>query len=81
MLKFYFSTVVIYAIIILSAVRMTKDKIIENGWLDGVKANGDKWTTLFCFSAVPVIRIILIVSIFMMASKRKDDDFWNKKDD
>lgn len=72
MLKFYFSTVAIYAIIILSAARMMKDKIRENGWLDGVKKTDEsKMTALFMVSAVPVFRLLMVLAIFAMASTEK----------
>lgn len=82
MLKFYLTTVAIYAIIILSMCKMFKSAINENGWFkDEEKETGEnKWTMLFCLSAVPIIRLLIVISIYMIAMHGPDDDFWKKND-
>lgn len=81
MLKFYLTTVVIYAIIISSMAKMFRNAVKENGWLDEEKKSTEsKFTMLFCLSAVPILRILVIICIYMMAMHGPDDNFWKKND-
>lgn len=56
MLKFYLTTIIIYAIIILSTAKILSPMINQNGWLESPKYEFDmsKNLVLFCISAIPL---------------------------
>ena len=75
MLKLYFSTVIIYAIIILCLDKMYEDQIRRNGWFDGIeKARFSEAASLFMLSAVPIFRTFVVLFIFVAASTKKPTD-------
>ena len=74
MLKFYLSTIIIYAIVILSVCNIFYEPIKDNGWFNDIKYNFShmpKYTVLFCISAIPVLRILMIIGIIYMAFNKK----------
>ncbi len=76
MLKFYFSTVLIYAIVIYASLRVLRKSIVDNGWLEGATDAGEPGgtaTKLFLLAAVPVFRLVVVIMIFVMADKKKND--------
>lgn len=73
MIKFYLQGVLIFMIIIYSSIYIMQDKIKDNGWVDVEKKSDNKWFGLFVVSAIPVVRVLIIVCIFMMAAKTKEE--------
>ena len=75
MLKLYFSTVIIYAVIILCLAKMYEDQIRGNGWFDGIeKGKYGREASLFMLAAVPALRTFVVIFIFVMASTKKPTD-------
>lgn len=75
MLKFYFATVLIWAVIIRCCIQITKEGIRKNGWLDKVKP-GSGYSGLsatFCIAAIPFFRVLIVICIFVMAAVRKGE--------
>lgn len=82
MLKFYLTTVIIYMIIISCTTEIFKEAIKKKiGKEDGKKASLFKrLSTLFVLSAVPIIRLIVVVVLIYIATcKQKDFDELMKK--
>lgn len=74
MFKFYIGTVICWMIIIWCSIRLCKDKIIENGWLNNArKLNMTPFGVLFCISAIPFFRFLMFVVVIYMACVSKDD--------
>lgn len=74
MFKFYIGTVICWMIIIWCSIRLCKDKIIENGWLNNArKLNMTPFGTLFCISAIPFFRFLMFIVVIYMACVSKDD--------
>lgn len=84
MLGFYLSNVVIWMIIIYSAVFLCKDKIREKMAASGVKSEKSGFfgtlVLLFVLAAIPVIRLIILISIIYMAvcSQEEFEELMNK---
>jgi len=73
MLKFYFGTIIFYMIVIFSTTCLFKDKIKENGWLDGAKKTNMHWLAmLMVMSSIPVIRFFIVVILFVEACVTKE---------
>lgn len=72
MLKFYLTTVVIYMIIIYCTCSIFKDGIKAKGWISEGK-RGSKFGALFTLSAVPILRLGVIILIFYMATHTKEE--------
>ena len=73
MLKIYLTSVFIYMIMIYAIAYLGQYKIKENGWLDDSKKKGNPWVALFCLSAVPVFRLVVIIALFIMIGMTKED--------
>ena len=74
MFKFYIGTVICWMIIIWCSTRLCKDKIIENGWLNTAKKfNMTSFSVLFCVSAIPFFRLLMLIVVIYMACVSKDD--------
>ena len=82
MLKFYFTTVIVWSVILYASLEITVNKIIENGWADvdvdilnaGRKALLGPWYLYSLFIAmVPVIRAIVAISYWYMFVVKKED--------
>ena len=77
MLKTYFSSVLIYAVVIYASAKLLAKFIVDNGWLgDMPKASVSEYVTitrLFLLSAVPVLRFAVVAAMFYMAMKKKDE--------
>lgn len=75
MLKFYLTTIIIYAIIILSTAKILSPMINQNGWLESPKYEFDmsKNLILFCISAIPLFRLIIVISFVYMAFNKKEN--------
>lgn len=76
MLKIYLSSVVIWFIILFCELLLFKDFIYKNGWAD---INSDRKHNLFRLiigwlmcAAVPVIRFVMAIIIFIMAGISKE---------
>lgn len=67
MLRIYLTSVLIYMIIIYCESKMFKDNIYKNGWLDNTeKKKNNKLGALFCMSAIPIIRTIIVITFCVM---------------
>lgn len=75
MLKFYLTTVVIYMIIISCTTEIFKEAIKKRtGKGEVKKANLFKrLSTLFALSAVPIIRLIVVVILIYIATCKQED--------
>lgn len=71
MLKFYFTTVVIWWVILYASIQLTIEKIIENGWIkvpgNTAIVNRGPWY-LYCLfiAVVPIIRAAVAMSSWYM---------------
>ena len=72
MIKFYLQSVLIFMIIIYSMLQICKEKIKANGWKSEEQQHNNKWSGLFVLSAVPVLRVLVIVVVLMMAVYTKE---------
>ena len=73
MFKFYISTVICWMIIIWCSIKLCKDKIVENGWLNTAKKlDMTPFGALFCISAIPFFRFLVFIVILYMACVSKD---------
>ena len=71
MLKFYFSTSVIWLIINLSLIMFYREKIMANDWLelsDSEVTTQKIVASLLIMSVVPIFRVIMAVMIVVMAT-------------
>lgn len=88
MLDFYLSSIIIWFIILFSEVVVLNKQIRNNGWLDMQKKR-NIIRTLFSyvlFAALPVFRLLVAISLFIMAlvTKERFDKFaeeYKTKDD
>lgn len=77
MISTYLSSVIIYMIIIDCACCIFGNSAKKNGWESTEKSNENKWDVLFILSAVPIVRIAVVVIIFYMATHTKEEfDKW-----
>ena len=71
MLKFYFSTVIIYAICIWATIQIFgkqfKTNMLKITEKEYEKLDGGKYKSLFILSAVPIIRLITLLIIIWVA--------------
>lgn len=73
MLKFYFGTIIFYMIVIFSTTCLTKEKIKENGWLNGVKKTNMRLIpALVVISSIPVVRFSVVITLFVMYGTTKE---------
>lgn len=73
MLKFYFGTIIFYMIVIFSMACLFKDKMKENGWLNGAKKSNMHWLTcLVAMSSIPVVRLFVVIMMFVMGGVTKE---------
>ena len=73
MLSTYLGSVIVYVIIISCEFMLCKSGIRNNGWLDEQHNSGQsKFGLLFCMSAVPVLRVLLIGVVLVMAVYPKE---------
>lgn len=69
MLKIYLISVVIWMIIIYAMAAICEASIKTNGWTkDKESKKRGVISSLFILSAVPVFRIIVVISMFIMAA-------------
>lgn len=76
MLQFYLTTVAIWLIILYALAFLSKDAIRKNGWLDDTKKPKYKFQgflTAVALSAIPIFRLIAVLTIFIMAYKTKEE--------
>ena len=74
MLKFYFSSVIIWFIIIYASIKLTSPLIKENGWVDSnIKKNKAKGIFgCLLIAVIPVFRLIVIIALFILAVNKKE---------
>ena len=75
MLKLYLTSILVWWIVIASSIFLTNEKIQENGWYKGAKKKlfFVRLAGQFSMSAIPVFRVFVVLSIFIMFSVSKDD--------
>lgn len=84
MFKIYISSVIIWMIVIYSFVTITKEQIRKNGWLNENRKSDRNWLmTLFCTSAIPVIRVFIFLAICLMAcvTEEQYEEWKNSKNE
>ena len=81
MLKIYFSSILIWMIIIYCTTSIFKNAIVKNGWVDPNKKSAENgWKCLFILSAIPIIRFLIFVLIIMMSAyTKKQFEEWSEK--
>lgn len=70
MLKIYLTSVLIYMIIIFCETHIFKYNIYKNGWVDSL--NKTKFMSVFCISAIPILRFFVIIMLIIMFIYPKD---------
>lgn len=84
MLKIYISSVIIWMIVIYSFVTIAQEQIRKNGWLNENRKSDRNWLiTLFCTSAIPIIRALIFIAICVMACMTEEqfEEWKNSKDE
>lgn len=77
MLKFYLSSVIIYMIIMHAMLSMFKPAMKEKGWLSNETVKTNRIAGLFILSAIPIVRLVIVVFIFYTATHTKEEfDKW-----
>lgn len=80
MLKFYLTTVVVWMIIIYATAKIVGPVVKEKGWIKSdTSTNGGKFSTLFTLAAVPLIRLLVWIFLFVMCTYTHEEfDEWIK---
>jgi len=73
MLTFYISSIIIFMIIIYCECFIYEQKIKENGWLYDNTSKPNKFVTLFCLSAIPFFRVLVVIVILCLGTYTKED--------
>lgn len=76
MLQFYLTTVAIWLIILYALIFVCRNTIKENGWLENNKKQKSVlqgFLTIVALSAIPVFRVIMAITILVMACKTKEE--------
>ena len=73
MLKFYITSVIIFAAIIYAMCVVFGDMVKAKGWSSGKKVECNPLVLLFCLAAIPIIRLLFIFVILYMASHTPED--------
>ena len=74
MLKFYLTSIFIFAFIMFGGFMLFGDKIKENGWVDESKKNShaEGIFALIWMSSIPIFRLLIVVFIFVAACYTKE---------
>lgn len=81
-IKLYLISIVIWMIMIYGTAYLFEEKIKENGWFDLPKSKKNPWLMLFFMSAIPIIRVLFLLSVIIMASMTKEQvDEWKNKNE
>ena len=72
MLKAYFASIIIWMIIIYSVTTLFERRIKDNGWADKRDGDINEWKALFILSAIPFIRLLVILCCVFMALYTKE---------
>lgn len=84
MLEFYLGSVIVWFIILMSFLHLSKDRIIRNGYFDATKESTKLEALIYAIaiSAVPIFRVLVFIMVFLMAALTKNEfDELFKKDD
>ena len=75
MLQAYLVSICIWMIIIFCAAVLFAETIKQKGWIDSGEHAGffDMWFKLFCMSAVPLLRIVFLLTIIFMSAVSKEE--------
>lgn len=81
MLKFYLTTVVIWMIIIYATVKILGPGIKEKGWIKSdTSTKRGRFSTLFTLAAVPFIRLLVWILLFVMCTYTHEQfEEWKNK--
>lgn len=80
MLKFYITSIIIYAAIITATGFICRDAIKANGWLSEAKHTGNPLVILLCMSAIPILRVFFIfVALYMSVRTPEDLEKWRQE--
>lgn len=74
MLKFYFSSIIIWFVIIYASAKLTNPLIKENGWVDSnIKKNKAKGIfRCLLIATIPIFRLIVTITFFILAVNKKE---------
>ena len=73
MLGTYVGSVIVFMLIMSSAIMICQSSIRKNGWLDKpTESKNSKIVALTALSAVPVFRLFVVAMIFVMAAYPKE---------
>lgn len=73
MIKIYLASVIIYMIIIYCTIFIFNDSMKDKGWGTTAQRKVNRLTVLFCLSAVPILRVIVLASILYLATHTKEE--------
>ena len=74
MFEAYLKSIVIYMVILRAEKFIFKDNILKNGWGNEQPSNNKgSLAYLFCVSAVPIFRFLLVIAFFVLATTKKTD--------
>lgn len=73
MLKIYFSSVLIWMVIIFGITFMFKQSIKDKGWIDESKKSKNWIVVLFCIASIPIFRALVAAGLLFMAATTKED--------
>lgn len=82
MLQVYFSSIIIWFVIMSSLLIVNVDKIVKNGWVNS-NTNGlsfSSFATALLLCAIPVFRLAVCIASFVMASMTPEEWEQYKKD-
>ena len=75
MINFYMATVAIWMVIIYATTFVTAEAIRKNGWVTEKKETTPLGViiALFCMSAIPIYRFVVVCVLIMMSGKTKEE--------
>ena len=84
MLGIYLSSIIFWVILLYSLIIIFQEKIIDNGWVkQPANKNVNPYLLLLCMSAVPILRVLFAICIFVMAwyTEEELNELVNRDDD
>lgn len=82
MIKAYLISIVVWAFMIFAVCYIFEDRIKENGWLDAPKSKKNPFLMLLFMSAVPVLRVVFLLTAICMACFTQEQlDEWKRDQD
>ena len=74
MFEVYLVTVIVYMITLYGMLYLFAERIVENGWTNGIKQNDKDPRVIFLLiSAIPVLRTSFVLCFIYMITHTKED--------